>query len=279
MRSTRAAGSQTGFEARPSTSGGRAGAPDALRVATSRTAGEAGRGDGNSYPGAGRLAPRPALTEQVPDLIPDPAIWYQRRPGGPWYRIGREAAHHFKTCEMCGQQFLARYRARFCSRSCQGSAHRSGVTTITRPSGPDHPQWRGDDASYQSVHRRVYRARGPASALACIDCGKSAQHWSRTHGTTGLQPDHYEPRCIRCHRDYDLELLARGERHGCSKLTAAQVTEIRALWESEQIPGHRHRRGCGHTVQWTQAALGARFGVGTTTVNRIVCNQIWRIAR
>jgi hypothetical protein len=56
----RTAGSQTGFEARPFTSRGEAGAPDASQVRTRGTAGEAGRGDGTSCAGAGRLAPRPA---------------------------------------------------------------------------------------------------------------------------------------------------------------------------------------------------------------------------
>ncbi len=57
MRSDRQA---AGFESRTLTSGGDAEAAPASRVRTRRTRAEAGRGDGNSYPGAGGLAPRPA---------------------------------------------------------------------------------------------------------------------------------------------------------------------------------------------------------------------------
>lgn len=206
--------------------------------------------------------------------IPDPAIWYQRRPGGPWYEIGKQSAHHVKACETCGQQFMARYRARFCSRSCQAKGLKSGFTV-----GASHPMWRGDEASYTAVHKRVYVARGPASAQVCVDCGEAAQEWARVHGTAGTQPDHYEPRCHPCHRVYDLSLLARGERHGCAKLTAAQVAEIRALWESEQVPGHRHGGGCGHTVQWPLTALAAHFGVTRSTIHRLVRNISWRADR
>lgn len=59
-RNHRAAGSHTGFEARAFALGGHADAAPACQVRTSPARAEAGRGDGNSYPGAGRLAPRPA---------------------------------------------------------------------------------------------------------------------------------------------------------------------------------------------------------------------------
>lgn len=60
----RATGRQSGFEPRPFTSRGEAGAPGASQVRTRGTAGEAGRGDRDRNPGAGRLAPRPAHTTQ-----------------------------------------------------------------------------------------------------------------------------------------------------------------------------------------------------------------------
>ena len=194
-------------------------------------------------------------------MTPDPAIWHQLRPGGPWYKIGKRSAHRVKECENCGQQFMGRYQARFCSVSCRARG-----------------RWQGDGVSYHGRHSRVYHARGHAADQVCIDCGEPAHEWSQVHGTTGAEPDHYEPRCRSCHRDYDLDLLPRGERHGCAKLTAAQVAEIRALWESEQVPGHVHRNGCGHSVEWTLTALAARFGIARSAVHRIVRNVTWRAA-
>ena len=51
-----------------------------------------------------------------------------------------------------------------------------------------------------------------------------------------------------------------GELHSQSKLTAEQVMEIRVLWASGE---------------WTQVALGERFGVFGTAIGRIVNGQRW----
>lgn len=84
MRTT---GRQSGFEPRPSAHRGRVGAPDALQVATRDAAGEAGRGDGNSYPGAGRLASQSAH-------------YTQDEPGQCWaVRFGQREVHDLRACE------------------------------------------------------------------------------------------------------------------------------------------------------------------------------------
>lgn len=58
----------------------------------------------------------------------------------------------------------------------------------------------------------------------------------------------------------------RGELHGRSKLTAEQVAAIR----SEYRPGVR---GLGFK------ALGGRYGVSHTTVERIVAGRLWPVAK
>lgn len=80
--------------------------------------------------------------------------------------------------------------------------------------------WRGDECGYGGAHDRVTRAWGaPASAWPCADCGGSAAHWSYDHadpderydsgnGTYSLKVEHYQPRCVPCHKVFD---LARGE--------------------------------------------------------------------
>ena len=72
---------------------------------------------------------------------------------------------------------------------------------------------------YAAAHDRVARLHGPASQHPCVDCGNPARHWSYDHNdpdelyAVGLSanpmaysanPDHYEARCVPCHKRYDL---------------------------------------------------------------------------
>jgi hypothetical protein len=93
--------------------------------------------------------------------------------------------------------------------------------------GEDNSAWRGDEATYRSRHGRVYAKHGKASDYQCVDCTKSAQHWSQVHGTTGLNPDEYEPRCVSCHSNYDGNNV--GQNHPRAKLDEEDVLEIRQL--------------------------------------------------
>lgn len=75
---------------------------------------------------------------------------------------------------------------------------------------------------YKAVHARLRRTRGPARAHRCAVCGKQAVDWSysgtdplevaelpdpspfpRRPRRYSLNPDHYAPLCLRCHRDRD----------------------------------------------------------------------------
>ena len=81
---------------------------------------------------------------------------------------------------------------------------------------------RSDDAGYGAAHDRIRRARGAASEHDCVGCGGSAYHWSYDHSDpdervatepplTGiaysLNPEHYSPRCVPCHKRFDLDRL------------------------------------------------------------------------
>lgn len=78
---------------------------------------------------------------------------------------------------------------------------------------------RTPDAGYTAAHQRVRQDRGPVTSLMCIDCDQSAYHWSYDHADPNemlaygistnpvaysLNPDHYEPRCVPCHKRFDL---------------------------------------------------------------------------
>lgn len=73
---------------------------------------------------------------------------------------------------------------------------------------------------YSGAHCRVRADRGSARNYQCVDCGDSAAEWSYDNkdpdefiatGKAGhncaysLKPEHYEPRCSRCHRRFDRE--------------------------------------------------------------------------
>jgi hypothetical protein len=84
--------------------------------------------------------------------------------------------------------------------------------------GPNNPSWAGDGVGYDGAHMRVEAAKGSASNHACIDCGNAARHWSYDHadpneliGGRGsypysADPDHYVPRCVPCHKKFDLSI-------------------------------------------------------------------------
>lgn len=77
--------------------------------------------------------------------------------------------------------------------------------------------------TYLGAHQRVYRARGKASAYACVDCEGPASEWSYDHTDPDEQteervdqkgrpntvaysakPEHFSPRCKGCHTSFDM---------------------------------------------------------------------------
>jgi hypothetical protein len=88
------------------------------------------------------------------------------------------------------------------------------------PTGEGHPHWTGDRATYHAAHLRVARRRGPAKRQRCVDCGLQARQWSYTRessreltseeGPYSPDPADYVPRCIPCHKRFDLARI-RGD--------------------------------------------------------------------
>ena len=104
-----------------------------------------------------------------------------------------------------------------------------GATTVTRSGdlnrgsaqscGDRSVHRRRDDIGYAAAHERVRRDRGRVQVYRCVDCGDGAQHWSYDHSDPdelvalnlsanpvaySNDPAHYDPRCVRCHKRYDL---------------------------------------------------------------------------
>jgi hypothetical protein len=113
------------------------------------------------------------------------------------------------------------------------------------------------DPSYDVWHKRVTKARGPASQHACVDCGEPAEDWSTVNPLSHDVRDRFKPRCRTCHRRYD---GAVGEGHPRAKLTAEKVTQLRA------------RRAQGLTYR----QLAADFGISDVSAWAAVNGTTWR---
>jgi hypothetical protein len=104
------------------------------------------------------------------------------------------------------------------ARHVQKGGHPDHVGDTVRY-GEENTAWRGDSVGYGSAHDRVRRTRGSARRHACVDCGQPARQWSYNHADPNellhkgrypysADPAMYEPRCISCHKRFDLAHLA-----------------------------------------------------------------------
>ena len=108
---------------------------------------------------------------------------------------------------------------------------------------------------YLARHKRLWRKRGSAKDLPCVDCGKCNSEWSQVHGTDGLDLENdYVPRCVSCHRKYD------GAYANRAKLNYRQVASIKRLYSEGG---------------YTYAMLGKAFGVSPSTVGDIIKGNTW----
>lgn len=136
--------------------------------------------------------------------------------------------------DLTGQRFglllvTARAGKRWlCRCDCGTDTHvtpgslNSGTTTSCGDRAVHH---RRDDITYCTAHDRVRADRGRVQDYACIGCGAPANHWSYDHADPderlddtlsarpvaySVKPEHYDPRCVTCHRRFDVaHALAR----------------------------------------------------------------------
>lgn len=93
---------------------------------------------------------------------------------------------------------------------------------LGRPLKGQYPTW-------AAIHKRLERQRGRASQRACVDCAGPAKEWSYNGSDPGqlvgmfgrsslaysLDLTNYDPRCVRCHRVYDLGAQVDVPDDGC----------------------------------------------------------------
>jgi hypothetical protein len=142
-------------------------------------------------------------------------------------------------CPVCGTPAMIRRDHRSCSRACGYELARA----VRQAASPSYHVW----------HKRVTKARGPASGYACADCGQPAQDWSTVNPASGDVRDRFQPRCRTCHRRYD---GAAGTGHPRAKLDDDKVRQLRAL------------RAGGLTYQQLAAAFGISDVSACAAVNR-----------
>ena len=181
-------------------------------------------------------------------VIPSDLGFFEKRPGsGIWYRAGDKHTYEPRVCEFDGQPYMG----------LRDKAHgKPGGQAFCSPECRQRAQVK-DKPAYITRHWRVGQARGSASDQSCVGCGEQAAEWSQIHGTTGNEPEHYEPRCKQCHEAYDLALKPRGEKHGNAVFTEDQIRAIRAA------------DGIG------SRELARKYGVNRTTIQRIRSGRTW----
>ena len=75
-----------------------------------------------------------------------------------------------------------------------------------------------ESPGYGAVHDRLRVDRGNARDFRCVDCDQPAFHWSYDHCDPNelhtpegyaysVDPDHYLPRCVPCHKRFDLDRI------------------------------------------------------------------------
>ena len=166
----------------------------------------------------------------------------------------------WKVCPGCGTTALVLLRSMgFCSVGC---AHTGENSASLGRVGEQGFRWRGDDAGYVSMHKRVYRLRGKADH--CTKCGISdpavRYQWANLTGNFN-DPDDYASMCPKCHRQYDAASILRGESHPMAKLTADMVREARA----------RYAAGDGTTV-----SLAREYGVTQGAMYGAIKGITWK---
>jgi len=153
-----------------------------------------------------------------------------------------QSKYEWKPCPVCGALAMIRRDHRSCSRACGYELAR----VARQAASPSYDVW----------HKRIKKARGPASSFACVDCGEPAQDWSTVNPASDDVQSRFQPRCRKCHRYYD---GAVGEGNPRAKLTGRKVRELRA------------RRAEGLTYR----QLAAEFGISDASACAAVNRKTW----
>ncbi|MFI7191429.1 HNH endonuclease [Nocardia nova] len=128
--------------------------------------------------------------------------------------------------------------------------------------GENVPHWTGEDATNRAVHQRLRAQRGKASTHRCIDCGRPAAHWSYDHADPNEKTEegvgpystdiaHYQPRCVKCHKRFDMAIVMAKPTWRMSQKKVRQITRQRARDLCERC-GRRRAHSLHHLKNRSQ---------------------------
>ena len=153
--------------------------------------------------------------------------YYQRRRGKPFTPLRRRKPTS-TPCEVDGCDESG-FTGRWCPKH-EARIRRHGDPNAYTPHRERgyrrwdaSPMWTGDEATASAIHQRLASIRGKASAHRCVGCGGQAAHWSYNHDDPderwsdevgrerwySVKLDYYSPRCVSCHKRYDLAVAER----------------------------------------------------------------------
>lgn len=117
-----------------------------------------------------------------------------------------------RNCEYCNEEFvritspsmLKRGRAKYCNRKCSALANKNWLKTIEPNTGSSNYLWKGDKASYRTIHAWVtYHMGKPKRCFICGDSTKSRYEWANASGKYNRTVDDWVRLCVQCHRNGD----------------------------------------------------------------------------
>lgn len=118
-----------------------------------------------------------------------------------------------KNCKYCNKEFEIKYKSRLtrtvCSRSCNSLYNLRVNKIITKDK---HPLWKGNNVSYNSMHR--WRKRNFGNPEKCNRCGILGKytgkvrktwniHWANLDGLYDRLSDSWIGMCVKCHKAFD----------------------------------------------------------------------------
>lgn len=93
-----------------------------------------------------------------------------------------------------------------------------------------NPNWKGDKAGYDAIHRWVYHHLGKPKE--CVYCGSEEWiEWASISHQAKRDLNDYIPLCAKCHRDYD---------NWSQKLW--ETRKLKKNWEASFLKGWATRR-------------------------------------
>jgi len=129
--------------------------------------------------------------------------------------------------------------------------------------GNKNPNWKGNSVSIRRLHRWISENYGRPKK--CADCGltdtNKRYEWANISGKYKRNIKDFKRLCSKCHRTFDNHLLARGEKHGISKVNKIDVIEIRKLY----VP-----------YKFSFRKLSDKFKLSQTAIRNIISKETWK---